>query len=90
MQTSQSEIITRVRGFVQENFLYMHSNLHLADDDRLLDKGVIDSMSIVEMSSFIEREFGVHAVEEEISDANFGPLAGIARFVTEKQSALAA
>jgi hypothetical protein len=29
-------------------------------------------------------------MEEEISDANFGSLAGIARFVTEKQSALAA
>jgi len=90
MQTSHSEIMTRVRGFVQENFLYMHSNFQLADDDRLLDKGVIDSMSIVEMISFIEREFGVSAMEEEISDANFGSLAGIARFVTEKQSALAA
>lgn len=90
MQTSHSEIMTRVRGFVEENFLYMHSNFQLADDDRLLDKGVIDSMSIVEMISFIEREFGVNAMEEEISDANFGSLAGIARFVTEKQSALAA
>jgi acyl carrier protein len=90
MQNSQSEIITRVRGFVQENFLYMHSNFHLADDDRLLDKGVIDSMSIVEMISFVEREFGVNAMEEEISDANFGSLAGIARFVADKQSALAA
>ena len=90
MQTCHSEIMTRVRGFVEENFLYMHSNFQLADDDRLLDKGVIDSMSIVEMISFIEREFGVSAMEEEISDANFGSLAGIARFVTEKQSALAA
>jgi acyl carrier protein len=90
MQTSQSEIITRVRDFVQENFLYMHTNFHLADDDRLLDRGVIDSMSIVEMISFVEREFGVNAMEEEISDANFGSLAGIARFVIEKQSALAA
>lgn len=90
MQTSQSEIITRVRGFVRENFLYMHSNFHLADDDRLLDKGVIDSMSIVEMITFIELEFGVNATEEEISDANFGSLAGIARFVSEKQSARAA
>ena len=89
MQTSPSEIITRVRGFVQENFLYMHSNFHLADDDRLLDKGVIDSMSIVEMISFVEHEFGVHAIEEEISDANFGSLSGIARFVTEKQSVAA-
>jgi acyl carrier protein len=90
MQTSQSEIITRVRGFVQENFLYMHSNFQLSDDDRLLDKGVIDSMSIVEMISFIEREFGIQANEEEVSDANFGSLSGIARFVSEKQSSLAA
>jgi acyl carrier protein len=90
MQTSHSEIIKRVRDFVQENFLYMHSNFHLADDDRLLDKGVIDSMSIVEMISFVEREFGVNAMEEEISDANFGSLAGIARFVSEKQSVRAA
>ena len=42
-------------------------------------------MSIVEMISFIEREFSVSAMEEEISDANFGSLAGIARFVTAKQ-----
>jgi len=90
MQTSQSEIIRKVRGFVQENFLYMHSNFHLADDDRLLDKGVIDSMSIVEMISFVEREFGVNATEEEISDANFGSLAAIARFVSDKKSVLAA
>jgi acyl carrier protein len=90
MQTSRSEIIMRVRGFVEENFLYMHSNFQLGDDDRLLEKGVIDSMSIVEMIAFIEREFGVNAMEEEISEANFGSLAGIGRFVTEKQSALAA
>lgn len=85
MQTSQSEIIMQVRSFVQENFLYMHSNFKLGDDDRLLEKGVIDSMSIVEMISFIEREFGVNAMEEDISDANFGSLAGIARFVSERQ-----
>jgi len=90
MQTSHSEIITRVRGFVQENFLYMHSNFYLADDDRLLEKGVIDSMSIVEVISFVEREFGVTAMEEEISDANFGYLSGMARFVNGKQSVLAA
>jgi acyl carrier protein len=89
MHASESEILGRVRSFVQENFLYMHTNFELADDDRLLEKGVIDSMSIVEMISFIEKEFGVYAQEEEISDANFGSLSGIARFVGEKQSVLA-
>jgi acyl carrier protein len=89
MQTSRPEIIARMRRFVQENLLYMRSNFHLAEDDRFLEKGVIDSMSVVEMIAFVEREFGVSAREEEISDANFGSLAGIARFVSEKQSVLA-
>jgi acyl carrier protein len=79
-----------VRSFVQENFLYMHPNFILGDDDRLLEKGVIDSMSIVEMITFIEQEFGVTAMEEDISDANFGSLAGIARFVSERGSVAAA
>jgi acyl carrier protein len=90
MQTSRSEIIARMRRFVQENLLYMRSNFHLAEDDRFLEKGVIDSVSVVEMIAFVEREFGVSATEEEISDANFGTLSGIARFVGEKQSVLAA
>lgn len=88
MQTSESEIISRVRGFIQENFLYMHSDFQLADDDRLLDKGVMDSMSIVEMITFIETEFGVQAMEDEISEANFGSLTGIARFIGDKRSVL--
>jgi acyl carrier protein len=89
MQTNQTEIITRVRSFIQENFLYMHSDFQLADDDRLLEKGVMDSMSIVEMISFIETEFGVQALEDEISEANFGSLTGIARFIGDKRGVLA-
>lgn len=89
MQTQDSEIITRVRGFIQDNFLYMHSDFKLADDDRLLERGVMDSMSIVEMIMFIETEFGVQAMEDEISETNFGSLASIARFIGDKRSVLA-
>src|SRR5882762_252884 len=85
MYNSESEIISRVRYFVQENFLYMHTSFQLGDDDRLLEKGVMDSMSIVEMISFIESEFGVQALEDEISEENFGSLSGIARFVGGKK-----
>ncbi|PYO47005.1 MAG: acyl carrier protein [Gemmatimonadetes bacterium] len=90
MHTSRSEIIARVRDFLQENFLYMHTNFQLGDDDGLLDKGVIDSMGIVEVISFIEAEFGVQALEEEVSQQNFGSLSAIARFVAEKQSLVTA
>ena len=95
MQTTQTEIITGifesavisgVRAFVQENFLYMMPDFELADDDRLLEKGVVDSMGIAELISFIESEFGVLAAEDEISEANFGSLRSIARFVTARRT----
>jgi acyl carrier protein len=49
----------------------------------------MDSMSIVEMIAFIESEFGVQALEDEISEANFGSLTGIARFIGDKRGVLA-
>lgn len=82
---SQTAITSRVRGFVQENFLYMMPDFELADEDRLLEKGVVDSMGIAELISFIEGEFGVVAAESEISEANFGSLQAIARFVAARQ-----
>lgn len=83
--TTHSEIITRVRKFVQENFLYMHSDFQLGDDDRLMDKGLMDSMSIVEMIAFVESEFGIQTMEREIIETNFGSLNGIARFIAGKR-----
>jgi Acyl carrier protein len=89
MTTSETGIIERVRAFVQENFLYMRPDFELDTDDRLLERGVVDSLGVVEVLAFIEAEFGVCAAEEEISEANLGSLRSIARFVASKQGALA-
>lgn len=88
MKSPHSEILTRVRNFIQENLLYMHSDFQLGDDDRLLEKGLMDSMSVVEMVAYVESEFGIQTTEDEISEMNFGSLNGIARFVTGKRESL--
>lgn len=82
---SDASIMAKVRDFVQENFLYMMPDFELADDDRLLEKGVVDSMGIAEVISFIESQFGVFAAESEISEANFGSLRSIAGFIAAKR-----
>lgn len=83
--TSEASIMSKVREFVHENFLYMMPDFELADDDRLLEKGVVDSMGIAEVISFIESQFGVFAAESEISEANFGSLRSIGAFVAGKR-----
>lgn len=81
---AETEIKSRVRAFVQENFLYAMPDFELGDDDRLLERGVIDSMGVAEMIAFVESEFGVITSDDEVSETNYGTLAAIARFVAAK------
>lgn len=81
---TESEIKSRVRAFVQENFLYAMPDFELGDDDRLLERGVVDSMGVAEMIAFVETEFGVVTSDDEVSETNYGSLAAIARFVAAK------
>src|SRR5688500_13690912 len=82
---SETEIKSRVRAFVQENFLYAMPDFELGDEDRLLERGVIDSMGVAEMIAFVESEFGIATSDDEVSEANYGSLTAIAGFVASKQ-----
>jgi acyl carrier protein len=90
MQLHETFIRERVRGFLEENFLYMRPDFVLGDDDRLLERGVVDSMGVAEMVTFIEDEFGIKTSDDDITEANLGSLAAISRFVTQKRATIAA
>jgi acyl carrier protein len=90
MQLPEIQIRERVRHFLDENFLYMRPNFVLGDDDRLLERGVVDSMGVAEMVTFIEDEFGIKTSDEDITEANLGSLTAIGRFVSQKCTTMAA
>jgi acyl carrier protein len=77
-------VLARTRAYVEESFLYMRPGFVLRDQDRLFEKGVIDSMGVVELIGFLEAEFGVAVRDEDISEGNLGTLADIARYVTSR------
>jgi hypothetical protein len=78
----QPTVLARTRVYVREAFLYMRPGLVLGDHDRLLEKGIIDSMGVLELIGFLESEFGVTVPGEDISEKNLGTLADIARYIT--------
>lgn len=53
----------------------------LGDDDKLISGGVIDSFSLVELSLFLEQNFGVHADDTELNADNMDSVAMIAAYV---------
>jgi acyl carrier protein len=82
-----NEIVDRVRAYVRDNFLYMRPDWPLPDDAPLLGSGVVDSIGVVELVEFVEREFAVTIPEEEITERHFGTLRAIGTFVEHKRNA---
>ena len=82
---TQHEIAARVRAYVLENFLYMRKDYEFSDTDSLMGHGVIDSMGVIELITFVQDEFQVEVDEEEITEENFGTIAAVSRFVQGKR-----
>jgi acyl carrier protein len=80
-------IIERTREYIAGQFLYMRSDVVIEPSDSLLERGIIDSMGVVELLAFVEETFAVPVADDEITEEHFGSLDGIARFVTRKRTA---
>ena len=81
----QPTVLARTRIYVQETFLYMRPGFVLGDDDRLLEKGVIDSMGVLELIGFLQTEFSLTIQDGDVTEENLGSLANIARYVVSRR-----
>lgn len=81
---NETEIVNRTRDWVRENFLYMRPDWALGDGDPMLGSGVIDSVGVIELVEFLQRNFGITVADDEITETNLGSLKAVGRFVAEK------
>ena len=58
----------------------------VSDTDSLLEHGVIDSLTMMELIGFLERTYGIQVTNDELIPENFETLSAIARFVGQKRT----
>lgn len=78
-----SEISDKIKEFIVTELMFEDSAASLADDTPLLD-GVIDSLGLMQMISFIEEEFDVAVEDSEVTATNFRTVSDIERLVQQK------
>src|SRR3954470_2189741 len=83
--TDMTEQSARIRRYITENFLYMRPDYQFTDDDALLGKGIIDSLGVMELISFVEEEFGVAVADTDITEQNLGSVNAVSRYVASKR-----
>lgn len=74
-----SDIVSDIREFLSRELGRDVSRV--GDTDSLLEAGVLDSIGVLALVSFIERRYGISVPEDEMMPDNFDTVEAVARFV---------
>lgn len=79
-QATREEILTQLTEFVRTNFPRAR-RMAFEAGDKLLDRGIIDSLGLLQILSFVEESFGLSVKDSDVTEKNFGSLEAIAGYV---------
>ena len=77
-------ISEKLKTFIVEKFPVAR-NREIRSDDHLLERGILDSMGVLDVVGFIESEFQITVVDEDLSPENFQSIDRLVLFIASKQ-----
>ena len=78
---------TAIREFIAKELLSAHDAPYPDDDDKLIEIGLIDSIGMLRLVSFLESNCGVSVSGEDFTESNFSSIRTILAYVERKRSA---
>jgi methoxymalonate biosynthesis acyl carrier protein len=79
------EIIAELRKFVRERFAIPEDDLDFSDDVDLFNYGYIDSIGAVELSDFVERQFGIKFTHSDWVNFPLSNIREMSSFVAKRR-----
>lgn len=74
-------VAERIRKFLVQQF---PATKNVGNNESLLNNGLIDSLGILEVVAFIEKEFEITVSDEDLLPENFGSVYSLSNFVGQK------
>jgi acyl carrier protein len=82
-----STIRSELTDFIVTSYLFGDVARTPLDDDALVEDGIIDSTSVLELIEFLESHFGIEVTDAETVPENLGSISALTRFVMSKRGA---
>lgn len=83
----QADILEEsIRKFVLERFPLARQR-NVSNQESLLENGILDSLGILEVVTFVEGEFQITVDDEELQPENFSSIASMSAYVVYKRIA---
>ena len=85
----EEDIKTKVKSFLLNEYLPGEDPAALTDTTPLMTTGILDSIAVLKVVTFLEEQFRITIEPHEAVVENLNTLADIARLVSKKASAAA-
>jgi len=87
METTQSQTRRQeIRQFILEAFLFGDESEPFADSDSFMQKGIIDSTGVLELTAFLEEKYGITVADEDMLPENLDSIDNLIRYLERKRS----
>jgi len=73
-----------IRKFITDNFMIGQNPDELKRDTSFLDNGIIDSLGVLELVSFVEEKFGIEVRDEELVPDNLDSINNLLGYIKRK------
>ena len=77
-------VTQQIKTFIVENFIFSSNGFDLSEDESFLDAGVVDSVGVLELVTYVEETFAIQVVDEEIVPENFDSVARLSAYIDRK------
>ena len=74
-----------VRDYVSRELADDGKGTDLKEEDNLLANGIMDSLGVLKLVSFIEQKFDIRVPDEDVTVQNFRSLKDIANYLENKR-----
>ena len=79
----ENVVTERIRKFLVQHF---PATKNVGDEDPLLENGIIDSLGVLDLVSFMEEAFTITVSDEELLPENFQTIERLTAFVQSKRN----
>ena len=75
-----------IREFVLRQFP-LAKKRQIQDNEHLLENGIVDSLGVLDVVTFLEEKFHIKVLDEDLVPENFKDIETLTRFVRQRSSA---
>ena len=81
----EGEVFAAIKEFLRGSTT-LGGGTEISEDTLLLESGILDSLGILQLMTFLSDTMGIEISDEDFVAENFRTVGSLARFVSKKQS----